>query len=164
MFTTRYELGIYVKCVYCAVRTGYLCKVCLLRGTDWIFICNAGYSYSFGNHAALDTKVLSSPVKLSHYSDKLVVFSEIKSPFTFQSDLWPRNSDANQSKAILCSYKWQTHVTACWQTHVTACWQTLDRPRSLESSGTSLWQPSVYKFLPLIKFSPVTSRGRCYWQ
>jgi hypothetical protein len=26
------------ECVYCAVRTECLCKVCLLRGTDWSFM------------------------------------------------------------------------------------------------------------------------------
>jgi hypothetical protein len=34
VFTARYGLNVYVKCVYCAVRTECLCKVCLLRDTD----------------------------------------------------------------------------------------------------------------------------------
>jgi hypothetical protein len=40
VFTARYELSVYIKRVYCAVRTGCLYKVCLLRGTDWVFIYN----------------------------------------------------------------------------------------------------------------------------
>jgi hypothetical protein len=34
VFTARYELSVYVKCVYYAVRTECLCKVCLRLGTD----------------------------------------------------------------------------------------------------------------------------------
>jgi hypothetical protein len=34
MFPARYGVNVYVNCVSCAVRTECLCKVCLLRGTD----------------------------------------------------------------------------------------------------------------------------------
>jgi hypothetical protein len=37
VFTARYALGLQTDCVYCAVRTGSSDRLCLLRGTHWVF-------------------------------------------------------------------------------------------------------------------------------